>query len=420
MKISKVKAPVLNEKQLEIHRSEPKQVINEKQLESYRATGQNVIIQKLLEDLRTGDATQVTERQLDTQKPIFNSKYRNKDAYSGNMNKLEEKRLKNNPVEKEKYEAASSTPKKLRWWETAKSPDGLKLANTDVKKVTAQSKDELSFDKPRWDIVPEMSEEVIEKDSDAFPVDSEEDFDVTDVSKVPEMQIQKEKLLPNPEKPHLSGLYMVLGFNPEDFNNDEEIKQVAMDKVISGKPGLSGYISTDDFDVQNDTVRLRLVGAFLDPIINSPVDEPVTEESIEETVEPVESVAQVEEVEAEEAVEEPIPTEELNDQEDFDVIDNADINTVPMNELEYNETNIDGTPMAIGEISVDIEVTNNTRQIARDAIDLIKKNHPNLQIEENSLDMSDLDQGIVRYMVGLPDETIASSNSMRKEASKKN
>lgn len=415
LKISKKQAPVLNEKQLEIHRTEPKQVINEKQLESYRATEQDVVIQKLLEDNRTGDATQITERQLDTKKPMFGSKYRNKEAHSGNMNKLEEKRLKNNPVEKEKYEAASSTPKKLRWWENVKSPDGLKLANTDTKKVTAQSKDELSFDNPKWDMVPELSEEVIEKDSDAIPLDTEDDFNVDDVSEAPEMQIQKEKLLPNPQKPYLNGLYMVLSFNPDDFEDEDEIRQAAMDKVIADKPELSGFISTDDFfDVQGDTVKLRLVGEFLDPIVNksaNPVQEEITEETIPETI-PEEPLT-----------EEVIPEDTIpanNEEEDFDIVDDTDSDKVPMEELSYNETNIDGTPMAIGEISVDTEVTNNKRWIARDAMDLIKQKHPQLQIEENSLDMSDLDQGIIRYMVGIPEEVVASSNSIIKEASKKN
>ena len=53
-----------------------------------------------------------------------------------------------------------------------------------------------------------------------------------------------------------------------------------------------------------------------------------------------------------------------------------------------------------------------------------EEDFPELQIEESSLDMSDLDQGIVRYMVGVPDESITASiddfNIIVKKASKKN
>jgi len=432
MKISKVQAPVLNEKQLEIHRSEPKQVINEKQLEEYRATESNTLIQKMLEDSRTGEATQTTERQLDTQKSKFNNKYRNKEAHTGNMNKLEEKRLKNKPVEKEEYKASSSTPAKLRWWENVKSPDGLKLANNN-KKVLAKSQ-ELDFEQPNWGNLQESPEDIIEQDSLALSND-EEDFDVMDQNVSPEIQIKKEKLLPNPEKPYLSGLYMVLGFNPEDFGgNEEKIKQAAIEKVISEKPELAGLISEDDFfgmqqGVDEGTIKLRLVGEFLVPIIekqNNPEPEPIA---------PVPEITQEPELAepmTDLGVSEPelAPEQNIEVEDDYDITDNTSdvINSIPMEETQYDETNIDGTPMAIGEIKIDLEVTtpniNNRKQISQEAIKLINQNHPELRIEESSLDMSDLDQGIVRYMVGVPDESITASiddfNIIVKEASKKN
>ena len=442
MKISKVQAPVLNEKQLEIHRSEPKQVINEKQLEEYRATESNTLIQKMLEDSRTGEATQTTERQLDTQKSKFNNKYRNKEAHTGNMNKLEEKRLKNKPVEKEEYKASSSTPAKLRWWENVKSPDGLKLANN--KKVVAQKSQELDFEQPNWGNLQESPEDIIEQDSLALSNDTE-DFDVMDQNVSPEIQIKKEKLLPNPEKPYLSGLYMVLGFNPEDFGgNEEKIKQAAIEKVISEKPELAGLISDDDFfgmqqGVDEGTIKLRLVGEFLVPIIEKQNNPESIAEPIAEPIAPVTEITQEPELAepmTDLGVSEPelAPEQNIEVEDDYDIIDNTDntdntsdvdvINSIPMEETQYDETNIDGTPMAIGEIKIDLEVTNNRKQISQEAIKLINQNHPELQIEESSLDMSDLDQGIVRYMVGVPDESITASiddfDIIVKEASKKN
>lgn len=40
----------------------------------------------------------------------------------GILIELEEKRLKNGPVEKEEYKSASECPKEMRWWEGVKSP----------------------------------------------------------------------------------------------------------------------------------------------------------------------------------------------------------------------------------------------------------------------------------------------------------
>ena len=100
-------------------------VINEKQLEPYRAGENDVLTEKLLETKRIGEETEITEKRLDTHKPKFANKYRNPSAHEGDMNKLEEQRLQGDPVEKEKYEMASETPKQFRWWEGVKSPDGL-------------------------------------------------------------------------------------------------------------------------------------------------------------------------------------------------------------------------------------------------------------------------------------------------------
>jgi len=105
-----------------------KNIITEKQLDENRFPVEETTLEGLLEKTRTGSAYSTTEALLDNTKANFDIKFRDESAYSGDINKLEEKRLANNPVEDEKYESLSEVPKKLRWWE-GKSPDGLKVAN---------------------------------------------------------------------------------------------------------------------------------------------------------------------------------------------------------------------------------------------------------------------------------------------------
>lgn len=152
--------------------------IGESQLSGYRGKELNYLTEKQLDDKRTGGADQVVERRLDKQKSKFRNSYRNKSAYQGDMNKLEEKRLQNNPVENEKYESASFTPKGLRWWEGKKSPDGLKIANKINKKAQVE---ELTFDKPRWGEVPTETGEEEEYWRDPEEI-AEEEFDIIDES----------------------------------------------------------------------------------------------------------------------------------------------------------------------------------------------------------------------------------------------
>lgn len=56
-----------------------------------------------LEKARSGNPTATTEGRLNTEQGVFN---RLRDPTGGNVPKLEEKRLKEKPVEKEKYESA--------------------------------------------------------------------------------------------------------------------------------------------------------------------------------------------------------------------------------------------------------------------------------------------------------------------------
>ena len=102
--------------------------ITEEQLEANRVGEQDVTIEGLLNQVRGDPDFEIIERKLDTKKAAFDSKFRNPEAYEGDMNKLEEKRLANDPVEDEPYEAASETPAKLRWWEVNKKQNDLDIA----------------------------------------------------------------------------------------------------------------------------------------------------------------------------------------------------------------------------------------------------------------------------------------------------
>ena len=115
--------------------------INEKQLEKGRVKESSQLIEKLLEKTRPGEASVITEKRLNDVKAGFGIKNRNSAAYKGDMNKLEEKRLLNDPVEDEKYSDTSTTPKAFRWWDT-KTNDGFKLAKNKKQTKTAGIFDE--------------------------------------------------------------------------------------------------------------------------------------------------------------------------------------------------------------------------------------------------------------------------------------
>jgi len=121
------------------HGDEPNE-INEKQLESHRGSEPDTLTEKQLEKQRGGskESEELPEKRLDTNRAKFANKYRNPSAYKGDINKLEEKRLANNPVEKEKYENASVTAPKLRWWEKTDDPMGMKLAKKEKWQKKAQ------------------------------------------------------------------------------------------------------------------------------------------------------------------------------------------------------------------------------------------------------------------------------------------
>ena len=371
----------------ESHKDAPDQ-ISEAQLEDYRAGEPEVLIEKQLENKRLGGDDEITEKRLDDHKAKFANKYRNPEAYEGDINKLEEKRLKNDPVENEEYKPASECAKQLRWWEGVKSPDGLKVAKEEKVVKTAQVEEvekvemdmEEDVDDPDFNI-DELAEQTAGRAGEEM--EKEEEGGAISESDADKINIIKWKDLLNPERPYLSGIYAVLSYDPMVFGVDEErIKQAALHKVISVNESLSGKISTADFyDLKEEglegSLKLRAVGEEFAPVAVGEVAPEVAKPS-------------------------------------------AFVGEGNYSEVGFQEKDIDGTPMAMGKVLTTEDVTpENTNRIVQEMLDFIRARHPHLQIDEESLDLLDLEsKGQVRYTVGIM--PAAEEFPVREASSKKN
>lgn len=145
--------------------------LTEDQLKDSRVEEKNVIMEALLESKRTGSADKITEKNLNDSKAKFGSAHRNEDAYTGDINKLEEKRLAGHKMEDEKYELAGETPKNLKWWEIELGKDQLKLAEKRKGKVIAQATpfdvagDETKTSSLQWEYIPSRREDMLNFDN---------------------------------------------------------------------------------------------------------------------------------------------------------------------------------------------------------------------------------------------------------------
>ena len=378
------------------HHSDAPNKINEKQLDTYRGKESNFLTEEQLERSRsaskTKEATEITERRLNNAEEEFGVKQRNASAYEGDLNKLEEQRLKGSPVEEEKYEESSSTPKGMRWWEQGgESPDGLKLAQKKtVTRKTAQS-EELTFDKPRFedtfeeDMSPvEIDEDDKSEEEDAInPVDSvkkEYDIeDITDADNLPDFEIEDNSLDSNEgvmyitKQKDLNGdipaVYMVLEYSVEDFGRDElAIKQKALNRVLEERPELKGIIDVSDFGNIRESedgigqVSLRSVDERLSGVL---ADKP----------------------------------EKFTEEPSVDM-------TPGFEEVSYDVQDIGGTPMASGEISFNLDPNESNRQTIIDgALDFIEDSY-GMEVTEDSLDLSGLEEGSIRFLIEAPSEGI--------------
>lgn len=136
--------------------------ITDKQLEKAKHTDTipESITEKQLDSVRAEDEGRTIEGRLNQNKAKFDIKHRNESAYTGDINKVEEKRLAGDKVEDEKYQLAADTNKTLRWWET-KTNDGLKLAMSKLAQV------DTAIERP---ISKKNSPDELDVSSDSFAV----------------------------------------------------------------------------------------------------------------------------------------------------------------------------------------------------------------------------------------------------------
>lgn len=260
-------------------------VITEKQLSDRRVDEKNVIMEKLLDAKRTGGATVVTERNLNESKGMF-APLRNEKTYTGNINKVEEQRLKGKTAESEKYEPASEIPKKKRWWDNLKDANveastniSIRTSQTSNKKRRVYDNDSFRFKTPEKDLSQfrpedafglatkmEGAEESVESPTMDIPVgEVEEDDvdenmgDVRDGVWLDEANGYKETRSP------IATMTFKFKFNAEQFQDLEDVRQAALEEAIKLKPNLEGKISTMDFlqpEISGEvgTILLPLIG----------------------------------------------------------------------------------------------------------------------------------------------------------------
>ena len=248
---------------------EAPEAITEKQLDRDRIKEKEVIIEKLLDGKRTGSAEVIIEKNLSDGNEIFGSKFRNSEAYDGDINKLEEKRLSGKNTEDEKYEASSETLKKMRWWDALKKSSSDKVIKTAVIDPD-NAESELEFDPSdpkRFERLrgllgtePEPEEGLVPDTSTIQSPSSLSEKMEEDNTEEQKMFVTKNSEGATPI-PHL---YMQFSYDPNDFNGDiQAIKDAAMEKALSIRPQLAGKITTKDFadpKFDEDTISLRLIG----------------------------------------------------------------------------------------------------------------------------------------------------------------
>ena len=332
--------------------------VNEAQLEKARASEPTQITEKQLEKNRTGEATEVTERRLDNVKADFNITFRNAEAFEGDMNKLEEKRLLSDPVEKEKYDAASQKPKAFRWWET-KTNDGFKLANKTAQVI--ESLRPLDMDKPRFGDIPSDEDDPYGGGANIGDVSPEEvSSGAEDIGHEPKpMSIKKNKKFTTPDGANM--YYVAFDYDKSDYMGDENrIKRDGLVNILLVQPSLKNQISEKDI---------------------------VVDEGQEDDLEGTVFIRYVEDI-------------SVSAERDFV-------------EISFDQKDIGGTLTATGVIAVEGDVTpKNREQIINEAIAFINKKHKSLAIDRESLDLSDLeDIGEIRYMAGIPQPGVVQASS---------
>ena len=107
--------------------------ITQLQLEEVRSDKEpEETVEVQLNKVRKEAQATLVEEQLNSSKSKL-VKHRNEEASLGNINKLEEQRLKGKTAEKEEYKSAAAEDKDSQYWKIKSSPDGLKLAQKKTK-----------------------------------------------------------------------------------------------------------------------------------------------------------------------------------------------------------------------------------------------------------------------------------------------
>jgi hypothetical protein len=246
------------EQRLKSEHSEAPTSITQKQLEKDRVPEKNSTMEALLESKRLGSSDKIIEKGLNDSKGGLH-KHRNAEAHSGNLNKVEQQRLSKKPQEKEKYEAASSTPSNKRWWDKLK-------ASANKKVVTAS--DELDFEGgDRWNRMNDSAWSGA--DEDGVLEDQEFDLDVIDSPDEDVVNDNGGKPLSIAEvrpvdSPIGKGLYAVLDITQSGAQlSPEELQEAAYNMVIDEGYGYLANVSgftPESFKVKADQVVARLFG----------------------------------------------------------------------------------------------------------------------------------------------------------------
>lgn len=213
------------------HKEEQNQV-SEGQLESGRYNVDESLTEKLLDGSRTTPANKVTEKNLSDSKGDFEISFRNDETYTGDINKLEEKRVASDPVEKEKYELANQLPEEKRWWEE-KSPDGLKIAGTSKKKkpLIRKAAPVAQFDLDEEDFAG-LSEVEVPDENISAAADS--------------MTLVSDRYLPDGKGQTRE---IVFSYAVEELGDDEEYAlDAAMEKINKSMPEVSQSIEQEDLE----------------------------------------------------------------------------------------------------------------------------------------------------------------------------
>ena len=376
---------------LQEQHEDSKNSITEDQLKDRRVGPKDVILESLLNGKRLGSAEVIIEKNLNDSKGMF-APLRNSETYTGNINKIEEKRLAGEKTEDEKYEPAAKTPKVEKWWEhlakdsskiivTAapnknKNPLRQVLEDDRMDKFTPQKGFELAKEMGVGDdanegLVPDKGDvsEFIGSPNPE-PQDEQEPLEKELGAGEMGMEFTKSKVS---EKPMPNMLFQ-LKFDPQTFdNNPETIKEEALDMILTKYPNLSGKISTDDFN---------------DPTMKGPQS---------------------------------LITMVLIGPEYFKANTQVDLGSSLFNNLEIEETDDGGTPVTLGRIKLSPQAVTMAKEDREGFLDAIEQyvieEDPSLQNQNVSqyLDFSALAKGEVTFVLGANTPTDSSETSETSE-----